>query len=237
MVLIKEKLIFIHIPKTGGVSIEEYLQLYYGHKRNAFLFNHGFGTYLDKFSNKHTIYPHMHYPLRRINDELIKNQVKVDNSWTIFSIVRNPYNRFLSELFYNENKTNGFRYNYFTLPENQRGRYLNQCLDHYLNNDIHDNYHSNHTLPQYKFFEDTDLTSNIFKFEDGLENALIHLGFDAKNKVQHHLNSFNYIGVERPNYEDIYTRYFIETINNLYQKDFQYYDYKILNPNDYPLIN
>lgn len=236
MVLTNEKLIFIHIPKTGGVSTEEYLQSYYGYKRNAFLFNHGFGTYLDKFNSKYTIYPQMHYPLFRVVDELFKNKIEVNNSWTIFSIVRNPYNRFLSELFFDENKSNGFRYNYFTLPENQRGRYLNQCMDIYLNNDIYNNYHSNHTLPQYKFFENTNLNYKIFKLEDGLENALIQLGYDAKGKIKHFLNSFKYIGVPRPNYNNIYTPYFIETINNMYHQDFQQYNYKMLNPNDYPII-
>lgn len=233
MVLTKEKIIFIHIPKTGGISVEEYLLSYYGYKRNAFILNHGFGTYLDKFNNKQTIYPQMHYPLLRVNHELIKNGVEIDDNWKIFSIVRNPYNKFLSELFYNESKTDGFRYNYFTLPENQRGHYLNRTIDFFLNNDVYDNYHSNHTLPQYRFFENIDLNYQIFKLEDGLENALIQLGYPAQNQVKHYLDSFKYIGVARPSYQKVYTKYLIEIINDLYYQDFQEFNYKMLNPDNY----
>jgi hypothetical protein len=236
MVLTKEKLIYIHIPKTGGISIEEYLQSYYGYQRNAFLFNHGFGTYLDKLNHGATVYPHMHFPLFRIINELSKNNIIVDNTWTIFSIVRNPYSRFLSELFFDNSRTNGFKYNYFTIPQKERNRYLNKNIDEYFNNDSNLNYHSNHSLPQYKFFENTDIDCSIFKFEEGLENILINLGFDAKGKIPHKMNSFRFIGVERPNYNDIYTRYFIEIINDLYYKDFEIYNYKMLDPLDYPLI-
>ena len=236
MVLTKEKIIYIHIPKTGGISIEEFLQSYYGYERNAFLLNHSFGTYLDKHSHGAAVYPHMHYPLFRVIKELGKNKVKVDNTWTIFSIVRNPYTRLLSEMFFDNTKIDGFKYHYFTIPINERNRYLNKSLDLYFSNDPINNYHSNHSLPQHKFFENSPLECQIFKFEEGLENILINLGFDAKGKLGHHLNSFRYLGVKRPNYNDIYTGHFIETVNNLYYQDFETYGYEMLNPSDYPLI-
>lgn len=232
MVLTKEKLIFIHIPKTGGISIEEYLQSYYGYVRNALLLNHSYGTYNDRTNSGFTIYPHMHYPLVNLIKELNNNNIEVDNTWNIFSIVRNPYNKFISALFYAPR--NDFKYNYITLPENQRWYYLNQSLDNYLNSDINRNYHSNHILPQYKFFEDTDLDYKIFKFEDGLENALINLGFKVEGKIKHFLKTSNHVGYELPSYENMYTKYFIEYINSTYSKDFEKFGYKMLDPNIYP---
>lgn len=232
MVLSKEKLIYIHIPKTGGVSIEEFLQSYYGYTRNAFLLNHGYGTYNSKSNAGFTIYPHMHYPLRNLIKELNNNNIEVDNTWNIFSIVRNPYNKFISALFYAPR--NDFKYNYTTLPENQRGYYLNKSLDNYLDSDINDNYHSNHIYPQHKFFEGTDLNYKVFKFEDGLENALINLGFKVKDKIKHFLNTSNYIGYKLPPYETMYTKYFVEYINTTYAKDFEEFGYEMLDPNTYP---
>ena len=235
MVLNKEKLIFIHIPKTGGISIEEYLQSYYGYERNAFIFNHGYGTYLaNNNSGKYTIYPHMHYPLQYVVKELKKNNIKVDNSWNIFSIVRNPYNKLISALFYDEKLS--LKYNYFTLPENQRSYYLNKALTEYQNSDINFNYHSNHSCPQYKFFENTDLNYKIFKFELGLKNILGELGYDNLDSLPHKLNTFVSMGVEKPPYETLYTNQFVDYVNQTYSKDFEMFGYEMLDPNIYPLI-
>jgi len=165
---------------------------------------------------------------------LYKNNIIVDNSWTIFSIVRNPYNKFLSALFYSDKVD--LKYHYFTLPEKQRSYCLNHYIDKFINLDINDNYISNHIAPQHLFFRETSLNYKIFKFEDGLENALINLGFDAKDKLGHHLNTFQLMGVPRINYKEIYTRRLIEVVNNLFEYDFEMFNYKMLSPLDYSLI-
>lgn len=232
MVLTKEKLIFIHIPKTGGISIEEYLQSYYGYQRNALILNHGYGVYRDKYNSQFTIYPHMHFPLIELERELFKNNIIVDNSWKIFSIVRNPYNKFLSALFYSDKVD--LKYHYFTLPENQRSHCLNYYIDQFLNLDINDNYISNHIAPQHLFFKETNLKYNIFKFEEGLENILVNLGYDAKGKLGHHLNTFKLMGVPRIRYEQIYTKHLIEVINELFVDDFKLFEYEMLSPSIYP---
>jgi len=232
MVLTKEKLIYIHIPKTGGISIEEFLQSYYGYVRNAFLFNHGYGIYPASNNGGNTVYPHMHYPLQYVVKELNKNQIEVDNSWNIFSIVRNPYNKLISALFYDKNLP--LKYNYFTLPENQRHHYLNSILTQFTNSDINHNYHSNHSYPQYKFFDNIDLDCKIFKFESGLKNILNEMGYSNLDNLPHKLDTFTSIGISKPKYETIYTNQFINYVNQTYAKDFEMFGYEMLDPNIYP---
>ncbi len=232
MVLSKEKLIYIHIPKTGGISIEEFIQNVYGYKRNTFLLNHGFGVYNSYNNGMRTIYPHMHYPLPHVIQELSKSKIEVDNTWNIFSIVRNPYDKLLSAMFYDEKLP--LKYNYFTLPINQRSYYLDSMLEEYIDSDTNFNYHSNHTYPQYLFFENIDLKYKIFKFEVGLKNILTELGFDGVDKLKHRLNTFALEGLPKTDYKTMYTSKLIDHVNKIYKQDFELFDYEVLDPNNYP---
>jgi hypothetical protein len=65
----KYPLIFVHVPKTAGVSISKILEL------------------------NHKNYLHRHIPLNKIQEKLNKS---VFNSTTKFSVVRNPFDRFVS---------------------------------------------------------------------------------------------------------------------------------------------
>ena len=67
------KLIFIHIPKTGGSFIE----------RKMRLLN-------ERFFNDHKIFG------GHTTIEKFKKKLGVDSSYKCFSVVRNPYNRIIS---------------------------------------------------------------------------------------------------------------------------------------------
>jgi len=84
--------LFIHIPKTGGTSVENYFYSKYNIKRTfSTLFstlqftinNHSFqhSTYLELFNNKEYL------------------EIDFDNI-KIFTIVRRPYDRIISDLFF-----------------------------------------------------------------------------------------------------------------------------------------
>jgi hypothetical protein len=230
MLLIPEKTIFVHIPKTGGSSVEEFIMNYYGYKRNECLLVHGFGIDLASGEAEFVPYPIMHYKLKTILRIAECNKTTIDNSWTIFSIVRNPYYKFLSDLFFSH--YSNLKHNYHMLPDNAKSMYLDSCIDEYFNHPTKKNYHSYHSLEQYKFFEDVDTNYQIFKFEEGLENIIKKLGFEIKEKFPHLLNIPTIFNVPKPNYSKMLTPYLVEIINAKYKKDFEIFGYEMLDPNN-----
>jgi hypothetical protein len=228
MLLIPEKTIFVHIPKTGGSSVEEFIMNQYGYTRNECLLIHGFGIDLSLGEKDLVPYPMMHYRLKTILRIAEANKVQINDSWTIFSIVRNPYYKFLSDLFFSP--FSNFKYNYHMLPDNAKAMYLESCVDGYFNHPAKENHHSYHSLKQYKFFEDVDVNYQIFKFEEGLENIVKKLGFEIKEKFPHLLDIPSYLNLPKPNYSKMLTPHLVETINNKYSKDFKMFGYEMLDP-------
>lgn len=235
MILIDKKLIFVHIPKAGGTSIEHFLIKYFGKKeRSTYYFVDGVGKRLsNKNDGSFTLYPIMHYTLPWIEEELKKIDIIVDDTWNIFSIVRNPYYKMISELFFNERSP--LIYHYHTIPEVSKHLYINQVLDDFLEKDTWNNYNSLHSLPQYAFFAGTKLQKvHICKFEDGLENIMNTLGLETEGQFPHKLNHFAEHNVPRPNYKDVLTKHFVEVINEKYKLDFEKFGYEMLEPLDFP---
>lgn len=231
MILSNEKIIFIHVPKTGGVSIENFLMKFYGYKRNPLLLNHSYGLYKDRNGDKLTIYPHMHCTLGQIVQITKQNKIEIDNTWTIFSIVRNPYFKFISDLFYQEYLP--FKYQYHTLPEANKKPFIDYWVKEYFNKDENLNYHSSHSLPQYKFFEDCDLECKIFKFENGVDTVVKTLGFPVTEPFPRDLDPSIMFNIPKPDYKELLTKYLVETINQKYSKDFEEFGYKMLDPLDF----
>jgi len=228
MLLISEKTIFVHIPKTGGSSVEQFILNHYGYKRNECLLVHGFGVDLSLKEGGLVPYPIMHYRLKTILQIAEANKVNIDNSWTIFTIVRNPYTKFLSDLMFTH--YTDLKYNYHMLPNNAKDNYLDKCVNEYFNHAAQENYHSYHSLEQYKFFENTNINYQIFKFEEGLENVVKKLGFEIKDNFPHLLDVPTYHNIPKPNYMKMLTPYLVETINNKYKQDFKTFDYEMLDP-------
>lgn len=230
MLLIPEKTIFIHIPKTGGISIEEFFLKQYGYERNEVLLIKSYSVDWDVKNAERSTYPTMHLTLPKVISIVEKNKIIIDDSWLIFSIVRNPYFKFLSELFFQEYTP--FKYHYHTLDSKNQKNLINKCIGEYFNDYSKIAYHGNHSLPQYKFFEDVNVNYKIFKFEEGLENIVKKLGFEIKEKFPYLLNVPKLYNLPKPDYSKMLTPYLVETINNKYEKDFEIFGYEMLNPNN-----
>ena len=193
------KTLFIHIPKTGGTSIENYFQ----YKLNIKLELHG----EDKKINNHS-YQHLTY------NEIYDNMQILDNILFIFSIVRNPYERIISDLFFLKLINKDMDSN---MVENVINKFLNSSY-------IYDN----HKIPQYLFLIDKSGNINnnikILKTESlnsdmhklGYTDFDLHVNQSFKNEV----NYYNYLN-----------KHSIQQINDYYSKDFEIFNYyKLTNP-------
>jgi len=98
----KDKILFVHIPKTGGTSIEHFFNLCHPEK---FWFGHWdrdqlefLAKYEHLTSSKKILYEPQHYTL-----EILKKLMDDYEEYFKFTFVRNPYTKLLSEYFWTKN--------------------------------------------------------------------------------------------------------------------------------------
>ena len=192
-----KKCIFIHIPKTAGTSIEQFIK----DKNNNSI------TYLGVRGNRS-----MHH-FSAI--ELKMENVSFFDSYYKFSIVRNPYDRLLSEYYWCPIPGVGYKY----------GRTKRQFLQYVINvvkkKLYYDNIFNDHFIPQYLFLYKgkTLLINQLFKYED-LEWTVDYL----KRKLD--LKSdFPFLNKSSDNKKE-WTVNQKEIIYKLYNKDFILFNYE-----------
>jgi hypothetical protein len=199
----EKNILFIHIPKTGGRNVEKNLKSKYKEELYGGLCKNVPSPY-NKITPQHQLYT----TLYKYKDKLNINFKDLK----IFTIVRNPYDRIMSDLFYlsliNHNSTKDDVYNII------KHDYLYKTRD-------------NHTLEQYKFItnENSELIPNIKIFKT--ENF---------NEINKELNEYLDvdINIEKKNVNKDYTKYLnnesIYLINKIYKKDFELFNYNFKEP-------
>ena len=129
----------------------------------------------------------------------------------VLSIVRNPYDRLFSDLFYlkiinvNSDPSNVF---------NQIVKYL-----------YYENFHDNHRTPQYIYLIDIDnkINQNIIIIKnENMNEEIKKLGFNDFNQND------NITHKGKCDYTIFLNNDSIELINIYYKKDFEYFDYKMI---------
>lgn len=199
----KINLLFIHIPKTGGTSLE----LYFSKRYNIKLSTKTLFGWLPK--EEHTYDSSLqHLTYNTIFKNRFKDKFNVNfNNIKIMAIVRNPYKRLVSDLFY-----------FKKININSTKEETTEVIKQYLSNDKLDN----HNLPQYKFLTDINkkLIPNISILHTETLTADMHK-LNFKNFSNHDNKNKKII-----NYFDYLNDNSIKLINDFYDYDFKLFKYK-----------
>ena len=191
-------LLFIHIPKTGGTSFEEYML---DRTRTRLWSNLNIfpEPNLNKISLQHqtyqTIYKYRELLEIEFNDKLKK-----------LAFVRNPYDRIVSDIFWFE----------FNTETDSQEEIYDTIRHHYFGRDDLDN----HNVPQYKFVTDEneklipDIT--LLKMEN-LTEGLQKYGFTDYEGPSQSNSYMKYLNKDS-----------IRIINLFYKKDFEMFGYPMI---------
>lgn len=197
-----KNLLFIHIPKTGGTVIHKSIIKY----TSQTLYSKQNNSLLDFPYNKTSLQHQFYTTLYKF-----KNKLNINfNNTKIFTVVRNPYNRIISDLFW-----------YNLINENSTAE---QVYDIIKNNYLYRDDLDSHNEPQYKFIvdENSELIKNIKIFNT-----------ETLNESNDELNQFLGINinikriVRNKDYSNYLNKDSISLINFFYKKDFELFNYKL----------
>lgn len=206
-----EDILFIHIPKAGGSSIEKYFCQKYNVNINKMEL-HGYLD--DKLKKKYraftsTSMQHLSYDLiykmrRELNIPFGTKKIKVIAS------VRNPYDKVLSDMFFNRLLNPG------TSPDAAF-----EAMKMYLAKDCYDN----HNIPQHTFVtQNGKLVDGIIILkQEKLSEDMKKIGYTDFNQWEN--RTFNGIKCV---YRDHLNKDSIELINKVFAKDFELFGYEML---------
>lgn len=201
-------ILFIHIPKTGGTSIENFLSKKYNielnlnslHKETS-----NFNPLLPGIYGKASL---QHQKLETLHK--FKGLLKINfQNLTIFTIVRNPYNRLVSDLFF-----------FKLIKKDSKPNQVFEVIKKYLKSNKMDN----HNIPQNEFI----LINNEIP-DDVKVLKLENLNEDIKKQKLEFLNNFNIQKnkgkINQNKYLSYLNRDSINLINKFYHKDFELFNY------------
>jgi hypothetical protein len=205
--------LFIHIPKTGGTNIENNITI----NTKQTLFSGETNTLLPFPYNNKSLQHQFYTTIYKYKNELDINFENIK----IFSVVRNPYDRIISDLFWNKL----IKINYSA----------DEIFDVIKNNYLYRDDLDNHNIPQYKFItnEKLEIFPNIKIFKT-----------ETLNKDNEKINDFIGINfnIEINNVNKDYSIYLnknsISLINDFYKKDFELLNiyYKFIYKNFFLLL-
>lgn len=193
----EKKCIFIHIPKTAGTSIEQFIR---DNGSNNLLF---IGV-----RNNRSLQHLTAYELKMMIPYIYKQYYK-------FSIVRNPYDKLLSEYYWNPSINIGYK------NGKSKKDFLKNVIEIVQNKKYFNDIYNDHFIPQYNFlfYKNKLLVNQLFKYED-LEWVSNFL--KKKLKIKRNFPYLNKNNIEKEGWDDDEK----EIIYNLYKNDFLYFGYQ-----------
>jgi hypothetical protein len=193
-----KKCIYIHIPKTAGTSVEQFLR---DHGRNGLEY-HGVrgGRSMHHFTA---------FDLKRENPSIF-------NIYYKFSIIRNPYDRLLSEYYWTPIPGIGYK---SRQTKADFITYVSKVVNQKL---FYDNIFNDHFIPQYLFIYNgkNSLVDQLFRYED-LDWTVDYL----KKKLDININFPNLNKSANSIIKSEWTPRQKERIYKIYQRDFIIFNY------------
>ena len=192
-----KKCIFIHIPKTGGTSVEQFIK---DNDRNTLLF---IGV-----RNNRSLQHLMARELKLTIPYIYKKYYK-------FSIVRNPYDRLLSEYYWNPTVNLAYK------SGKSKKDFLISISNIVKNKNYFSNIYNDHFIPQYDYLHHNNklLVNQLFKYED-LEWVSSYL--KKKLNIKRDFPYLNKTTIKKEEWNDEEK----EIIYNLYKNDFIFFGYE-----------
>lgn len=205
-------LLFIHIPKTGGTSIELYLSKKYNIPLNERSLYGVINPHnRERLGLRAITYQHLLY------ETLLKHRhfsKLISYPFRILTVVRNPYERLVSDLFYYQ----------LIHIHSSTDKVFNAIL-YFLR---HPEKYDNHTLPQHTFLKGIqNIKTDILRTET-LTQDMRRIGYTDFDFCENKNRKINEKNSEKGN---DYMKYLdsksIKLINIIYQKDFETFGYEI----------
>ena len=201
-------ILFIHIPKTGGTSIELFLKK----KSKQTMYSYGIPPqhpYLN--ITNHSLQHQFYSTLKKHHKQF---NIDFSPELKIITVVRNPYNRLISDLLFHK---------YINRRSTPSDVY--KILPRYFKNN-----RDNHASEQYKYLIDKNnkIPKNIIIMKtETLKQDMINNGF---NNFSEHVNHRPNTHTPSLNYSDFLNNDTINWVNTTYAKDFSFFNYKMKLP-------
>ena len=211
-------LLYLHIPKTGGTSIEEFFYNKCNMVKNE---TNIYGSYYNKKKRlrveNNMILQHFTYNEIEKKKEFFDIEFGEKNrDMKILVSVRNPFDRIVSEIFWRKK---------VTVNENTTKDEFYEILHKFLYADV-ENPMNNHRIPQYQFMlnkENKMINENIMIVKtETLKKDMQSFGY---HDFDNHLNINHFLKHQKINYRDLLNKKSIELIVNYYIEDFKYFGY------------
>lgn len=211
-------LLYLHVPKTGGMSIEEYFYKKCNLEKNE---KNIYGYYYNKekkmrVENERTL---QHFTYNEIINKKIFFDIEIgdlNKDMKILVRVRNPFERIVSEICWKKK---------LKVDENITNEEFYNVLYKYLHIDVND-IMDNHKIPQYKFILNPDnltIKENLLIVKtETLEKDMRELGYDDFNI---HINKNHLCERKIINYRELLNEKSIDLIINYYAEDFIQFGY------------